>query len=62
LHDFDNKPLNGEGTLEHFHPARFDLGQIQNVVDRLQQMRRAGQDIAAKLFLSGDTGPPTWPS
>ena len=43
----------GEGGGHQFHPAGFDLGQIENVIDELEEMASAGEDVVAVFELAG---------
>src|SRR6266576_2179873 len=53
LHDLDDDLVETERALENFHSTCLDLGQIQDIVDQLQEMRGAVQNIAHVLLLFG---------
>ena len=44
------------------HLAGLDLGQVEHVVDELQQVARAGEDVAQVLLVRGESPGPTLPS
>ena len=46
-----------EGVRFQLHPSGLDLGQVQDVVDEVQQVPRAGEDVRDVLALFGREGP-----